>query len=102
MKKYSIALIPGDGIGVAVADAAWKVLEAASKKWKFELQATEFPWSCAYYKDTGAMMPEDGIAILSGHDAILLGRGWLAGGSSGFCVSSRSVAAHPQGLCTIR
>ncbi|KQS95471.1 tartrate dehydrogenase [Rhizobium sp. Leaf386] len=79
MKTYSIALIPGDGIGIAVADAAWKVLEAASRKWKFELRATSFPWSCAFYQQTGAMMPEDGIATLRGFDAILLGAvGWPA------------------------
>ena len=28
MKTYSIALIPGDGIGKDVAEAAWQVLQA--------------------------------------------------------------------------
>jgi tartrate dehydrogenase/decarboxylase/D-malate dehydrogenase len=79
MKTYSIALIPGDGIGVPVIDAAWQVLEAAATRANFKLKAESFPWSCAFYKETGAMMPADGIEILRGHDAILLGAvGWPA------------------------
>ena len=79
MKTYSIALIPGDGIGVPVIDAAWQVLEAAAARATFKLEAKSFPWSCAFYKKTGAMMPADGIEILRGHDAILLGAvGWPA------------------------
>ncbi|MGO4569127.1 tartrate dehydrogenase [Rhizobium sp. 2YAF20] len=79
MKTYSIVLIPGDGIGVPVIDAAWQVLEAAATRANFKLKAESFPWSCAFYKKTGAMMPADGIEILRGHDAILLGAvGWPA------------------------
>ena len=32
MKTHRIALIPGDGIGVDVVDAAWIVLEAAAAR----------------------------------------------------------------------
>lgn len=79
MKTYSIALIPGDGIGVPVTAAAWQVLHAAAKAGGFSLDGREFPWSCAYYKETGAMMPADGIETLRGFDAILLGAvGWPA------------------------
>lgn len=79
MKSYSIALIPGDGIGRDVTAAAWTVLEAAASHSGFALAGTEFPWSCKFYKDTGRMMPEDGIETLRGFDAILLGAvGWPA------------------------
>jgi len=79
MKTYRIALIPGDGIGKDVIDAAWQVLERVADKTGFGLEPTSFPWSCAYYKETGAMMPADGIATLRGFDAILLGAvGWPA------------------------
>ncbi|MCI9866955.1 tartrate dehydrogenase [Rhizobium skierniewicense] len=80
MKNHSIAIIPGDGIGTAVIDAAWTILQAAAKKQgSFTLSGTTFPWSCAFYKETGAMMPADGINILRGHDAVLLGAvGWPA------------------------
>jgi tartrate dehydrogenase/decarboxylase / D-malate dehydrogenase len=79
MKTYSIALIPGDGVGKDVTQAAWQVLRAAAKRGGFGLEGTNFPWSCAYYRKTGAMMPKDGIEILRKFDAIYLGSvGWPA------------------------
>ncbi len=79
MKTYGIALIPGDGIGRDVIDATWAVLRAVAETSGFMLTCTEFPWSCAFYKETGRMMPEDGIETLRGFDAILLGAvGWPA------------------------
>lgn len=77
MKTHTIALIPGDGIGRDMTAAAWSVLEKAAGKHGFYLKGTEFPWSCAFYKETGAMMPANGIETLRGFDAILLGAvGW--------------------------
>lgn len=79
MNTHKIALIPGDGIGRDVTDAAWAVLQTVAKTSGFALEGTEFPWSCAFYKETGRMMPEDGIETLRGFDAILLGAvGWPA------------------------
>ncbi|MDX0469509.1 tartrate dehydrogenase [Sinorhizobium medicae] len=79
MKCYSIALIPGDGIGRDVTDAAWHVLSTVAMHSGFTLTGTPFPWSCAFYKETGAMMPADGIEALRPFDAILLGSvGWPA------------------------
>ena len=79
MKTYSIALIPGDGIGRDVTEAAWSVLQLAASKRDVKLGGTTFPWSCAYYKQTGAMMPADGIETLRAFDAIYLGAvGWPA------------------------
>ncbi|KTQ91236.1 tartrate dehydrogenase [Aureimonas ureilytica] len=79
MKTHSIALVPGDGIGPAVIDAAWAVLERAASKHGFALTSTRFPWSCAFYRETGAMMPADGIETLRGFDAVFLGAvGWPA------------------------
>lgn len=77
MKSYKIALIPGDGIGTAVIDATWQVLNKAAAGAGFALDGTSFPWSCDFYEKTGAMMPADGIETLRGFDAILLGAvGW--------------------------
>ena len=79
MTTYSIALIPGDGIGRDVTAAAWTVLETAARNFGFALARTELPWSCRFFKQTGCMMPEDGIETLRGFDAILLGAvGWPA------------------------
>jgi len=77
VKSYKIALIPGDGIGTAVTEAAWEVLGSAAHGGGFRLEGTTFPWSCDFYEKTGAMMPADGIETLRGFDAILLGAvGW--------------------------
>lgn len=77
MKNYALALIPGDGIGVDVTDATMTVMTAAGARFGFSLSSETFPWSCEYYLETGAMMPEDGIATLKGFDAIYLGAvGW--------------------------
>lgn len=79
MKSHSIAVIKGDGIGAAVIDAAWEVLQAVATGSGFTLQDTAFPWSCDHYLETGAMMPADGIDRLRRFDAILLGAvGWPA------------------------
>lgn len=73
---HKIALIPGDGIGTAVVDAAMQVAEKAAPGL---LVPTRFDWSCDTYLKTGRMMPEDGIETLRGFDAIFLGAvGWPA------------------------
>ncbi len=74
MQTYRIAVIPGDGIGPEVLSQGIKVLNrAAELDGGFRFEFTHFPWSCQYYLDTGRMMPEDGIKILSDFDAIYLG-----------------------------
>ncbi|WP_136685600.1 tartrate dehydrogenase [Falsirhodobacter xinxiangensis] len=79
MTPHKIALIPGDGIGVDVTDAAVRVLQVAASRFGFALQTTRFDWSCETYLATGRMMPEDGIETLRGFDAIYLGAvGWPA------------------------
>lgn len=79
MKSYSIAVIPGDGIGPQVIQASWKVLRGVAAVEGFSLTDTVFPWSCEFYERTGEMMPADGIRSLRQFDAILLGAvGWPA------------------------
>jgi len=73
MKNYRIATIPGDGIGQEVVPPGMLVLDAAAKKHGFSLTWDHFPWSCAYYQETGRMMPTDGLAQIRQHDAIYLG-----------------------------
>lgn len=76
-RTYTIACIPGDGIGGAVIEAAWSVLQAAARRHGFTLEGTSFDWSCKYYLETGTMMPADGIEMLRRFDAIFLGAvGW--------------------------
>jgi tartrate dehydrogenase/decarboxylase/D-malate dehydrogenase len=73
MKSYRIATIAGDGIGTEVVPEGIRVLDAAAKKDGFRLVWDQLPWSCAYYRDTGRMMPENGLDQIRQHDAIFLG-----------------------------
>ncbi|MEJ5357154.1 MAG: tartrate dehydrogenase [Desulfobacterales bacterium] len=70
---YRIALIPGDGIGREVVPEAVRVLQALAVQFRFRIDFTEFPYSCTYYRETGAMMPPDGLDRLRPFDALLLG-----------------------------
>ena len=74
MKTYKIAVIAGDGIGPEVIAEGVKVLNAVAKlDGGFQFDFTHFPWGCDYYKQTGKMMPADGMEQLAGFDAIFLG-----------------------------
>jgi tartrate dehydrogenase/decarboxylase / D-malate dehydrogenase len=74
MNHHSIALIPGDGIGVDVIREGKKVLEMiCNLHGGLSLSFTEFDWSCEYYAKHGKMMPENGLEILNDFDSILLG-----------------------------
>lgn len=77
MKNYTIAVIPGDGIGKEVVEGALIPIRAVASKHGARLIETTFDWSCETYLRSGRMMPEDGIETLRGFDAILLGAvGW--------------------------
>jgi tartrate dehydrogenase/decarboxylase/D-malate dehydrogenase len=72
-RTHRIALIPGDGIGTEVTPAATAVLDDAAERFGFALTYDEYPWGCEYQRETGAMMPADGLERLRPADAILLG-----------------------------
>ncbi|ABR50352.1 tartrate dehydrogenase [Alkaliphilus metalliredigens QYMF] len=74
MKKFKIAVIPGDGIGNEVTAEGVKVLNTyAEIKGNVEFSYEYFPWGCEYYLKTGKMMDDDGLKTLEAFDAILLG-----------------------------
>ena len=77
MAKHKIALIPGDGIGKEVLPEGVRVLEAAARRFNFQLEFTDFDWSCDRFAKTGKMMPDDGMETLKGFESIFLGAvGW--------------------------
>ena len=74
MRSYRIAVIPGDGIGKEVIPAGLEALRALqARAGNFELEVVEFPWGSDFYRETGRMMPEDGLHQLRGFDAIYFG-----------------------------
>jgi tartrate dehydrogenase/decarboxylase/D-malate dehydrogenase len=70
---HRIAVIPGDGIGKEVVPEGIRVLEAAGRRFGFDLEWTTFDWSCERYAKIGSMMPEDGLEQLRKFEAIFLG-----------------------------
>ena len=73
MKEYSIAVIPGDGIGKEVVPAAQQVVDAVGMRYGFQCRWHGYDWGCERFAGSGAMMPEDGLERLRSHDAIFLG-----------------------------
>ena len=73
-RTHRIGVIPGDGIGRKVITEGIKCLKTLSEIFgeiRFEFQS--FPWGSEYYLQHGRMMPEKGLEILKGFDAIYLG-----------------------------
>lgn len=73
LRTHKIGVIPGDGIGLEVIPAAWSVLETTARCLGFRLDSEEFAWGCDYYRQTGKVIPDDGLARLDRKDAIFLG-----------------------------
>ena len=73
MKTHRIASIPADGIGNEVIPAGIEVLQALAAKEGFGLQFDHFDWGTERYLETGAYLPEDGLAQLGAFDAIFFG-----------------------------
>ncbi|OGR00756.1 MAG: 3-isopropylmalate dehydrogenase [Deltaproteobacteria bacterium RIFOXYD12_FULL_50_9] len=72
-KTYKIAVMPGDGTGPEVVAEGVKVLRAASAKFGFQLDFTDFDYGGERYKRTGEVLPANAVSELSKHDAIFLG-----------------------------
>lgn len=70
---YDVAVIPGDGIGTEVIDASLPLLQDIAGSHGFDVETTRYGWGSERYLETGAMMPDDGLERLEGHDSILLG-----------------------------
>jgi tartrate dehydrogenase/decarboxylase / D-malate dehydrogenase len=71
--SHRIAVIPGDGIGKEVVPEGIRVLEAAGRRFGIAFEWDLLDWSCETYRQTGRMMPIDGLERIASHDAIFLG-----------------------------
>lgn len=73
MQSFSIAVIPGDGIGREVTQPAFDIAWEIASQSGASLDAVFYDWGSEYFFRNGRMMPEDALQTLRGHDAILLG-----------------------------
>ncbi|KAH8896582.1 tartrate dehydrogenase [Thozetella sp. PMI_491] len=73
-KALSVAVIPGDGIGVEVMPYGVRCLEAVAKVFGISLQFEWFDFaSCNFYQKHGDMLPPDWKETLLRFDAIYFG-----------------------------
>jgi 3-isopropylmalate dehydrogenase len=73
MMKYSIATIPGDGIGPDVVKVAVEALKAVAERFGFELAFSEAPMGGAAIDEFGEPLPASSLEACRKSDAVLLG-----------------------------
>lgn len=73
MKRYTLAVLSGDGIGPEVTHAALRVLRAVATRGGFALDVREHPFGAAASRSHGAPYPDSTRAAVLSADAILLG-----------------------------
>lgn len=73
MASANIAVVAGDGIGPEVIAQTIRVTDAALKREGAAFTWNRLPYSSAFYKKTGQIIPDDGWDVLKKHDAILFG-----------------------------
>ncbi|MEO5701220.1 MAG: isocitrate/isopropylmalate dehydrogenase family protein [Casimicrobiaceae bacterium] len=76
---YRIAVLPGDGIGPEVIEAAIPLLEKLCRKQSFRFEWNEHPAGAQHYQATGEALPDATLEASRAADAILFGAmGWPA------------------------
>lgn len=71
--KYTVPVIPGDGIGPEIVAEGCKVLEAAADKYNFSLDWKEYSLGAEHYLKTGELVSEETLKELSKYRALFLG-----------------------------
>lgn len=72
-RSYSVAVIPGDGVGPEVVREGLKVLERVSRLEGFSLSTVEFPFGGEHYLRTGIILPDEALEKMREMHAIYLG-----------------------------
>lgn len=74
---HHIAVMPGDGIGIEVTEAALAVLDAAERRFGFATRRETVAGGAVHYRDHGDAFPEANFQRAKAADAILFGAmGW--------------------------
>jgi len=73
MTSYDIAVLPGDGIGIEVTEAALGVLHALAPRIGRRFTTTVHPAGAGHYRDHGVALPEPTLEACRRAHAILFG-----------------------------
>ena len=73
-RRFNVAVLPGDGIGLEVMEPAVEVLKAVQAKLGgFELNFSDHECGAGLYKKTGDALPQDLVDQIGAADAMLVG-----------------------------
>lgn len=98
MKKLSIAVLKGDGIGPEVTDEAIKVLQAIAKKFGHQFTFEEALVGAAAIFESGEPLPAETLSVCKNNDAVLFG----AIGHPDFDNNPAAKVRPEQGLLKLR
>lgn len=73
MKQYKITVLPGDGIGPEVTEAAIQVMDKAGEVFGFEISYDERLLGGCAIDAAGTPLPDETVASCKAADAVLLG-----------------------------
>ena len=71
--RLRVAVVPGDGIGPEVVDAALPALVDAAALHQVSVDTERFDWGADRWLRSGEAMPPDGLDIVRSFDAVLFG-----------------------------
>lgn len=72
-RDFSLAVVPGDGIGPEVTAQALSVLNQVAAEHDASFAVTEYDLGARRYHATGETLPDAVLQEIRGHDAVLLG-----------------------------
>jgi 3-isopropylmalate dehydrogenase len=72
-RTFSLAVVPGDGIGPEVTAQALAVLDVVAPRHDVAFERTEYDLGARRWHATGETLPQSALDEIRGHDAILLG-----------------------------
>jgi len=72
-RSFSLAVVPGDGIGPEVTAEALRVLDVVAAQHDVNFARTEYDLGGGRWHATGETLPDSVLEEIRGHDAILLG-----------------------------
>src|SRR3954454_17157566 len=72
-RTFSLAVVPGDGIGPEVTDQALTVLDAVAGRHDVAFERTEYDLGARRWHATGETLPDSALSEIRGQDAIMLG-----------------------------
>jgi 3-isopropylmalate dehydrogenase len=73
MRRHSIAVLPGDGIGEEVVKQGLRVLDAVAGLEGFQIDRAVYPYGADHYLATGETLPEKAFQEMAKAEAIFLG-----------------------------